>query len=289
MVNLLTSYLKQFLMKTKSFTLKTIDGLRLFALELTQEKNIHAVILFVHGFAEHSAMYESWAQRFMDKGYAFLGFDLRGFGRSEGKKGHIDRFQQYLDDVDRMIQYAKEKFPGKPLILYGHSMGGSIAINYALRKSHDLRVVIATSPWLRLSVNVGWLLKILVKIAHRIMPKFSRKAGLDINQLSHDPKVKEAFNKDPLVHQNLTLRTFTQVNKYGKHALDNAGKLDKPMLLMHGSGDKITSHKASRAFASQNNKVHYKEWEGLYHELHNEFEKEEVFVYILRWLEDQIV
>ncbi len=274
-------------MKTKSFTLITKDGLRLFAIELTQEKNINAVILFVHGFAEHSTMYESWAQRFMDKGYAFLGFDLRGFGRSGGKKGHVDSFQQYLDDVDQMIQYAKEKFPGKPLILYGHSMGGNIAINYALRKSHDLTAVIATSPWLRLSVNIGWFLKILVKIVHRIMPKYSRKAGLDINHLSHDPKVKEAFNKDPLIHQNLTLRTFTQVNKYGNYALNNAGKLDKPMLLMHGSGDKITSHKASRSFASQNKNVHYKEWEGLYHELHNEYEKEEVFTYIEGWLKEQ--
>lgn len=244
-----------------------------------------AVVAMVHGMGEHIMRYNEWAGMFVNQGYAFTGMDNRGHGKSEGKRGHIPSYEALLDDVDLLIDKTKELFPGKQVFLYGHSLGGNIVLNYSLKRSGKLKYIV-TSPWLRLSFKPSSLKLLLAKTLEKLLPGLQQPSGLDVERLSHNPEVARAYRNDPMTHDKISLRMFTTVTAHGEWALANAGKLSNPLLLMHGGDDRITSADASKRFEKKAGKyVTLKIWEDMYHELHNEEVKDEVFNYIIEWLE----
>ena len=134
-----------------SLTLGT--GEKLFAWYLKPTRSPRAVICLCHGWGEHSLRYLHWAERFVWQEYAFLSWDHYGHGQSMGKRGHIPSYKVYMEEVNLAINKANEIYPGIPVVLYGHSMGGNIAINFALREINPFRLLIATSHWLRLEIG----------------------------------------------------------------------------------------------------------------------------------------
>ena len=261
---------------------------QVYAQSWLPDDQMKGIICLIHGLGEHSGRYARWAELFVQAGYGMLAPDLPGHGRTEGRKAYVQSYQVLLDQVGLLLQQAEKLFPGVPRILYGHSMGGNIVINYAISREAPFMALIASSPWLRLTFRVSPLELTLGKFMNSTLPgvRFKRK-GTNAERLSHDPEYWADVRSDPLNHGMVTGRYFWIIHQQGEYALTHANKIKKPFLLMHGSDDKVTSSEASRELATIASEVtRFKIWEGLYHELHWEFEYKEVANYVIDWLDN---
>jgi alpha-beta hydrolase superfamily lysophospholipase len=272
-------------MTETNYTWETRDKKQLFARSWQGDKIGKFTILLVHGLGEHSGRYEHWAQRFIDKGFNMLSFDLRGHGKSEGQRGHVKKLDLFLDDIDLMFDKAKELYPDSGLILYGHSMGGNLVLNHIIKRNRPIEALVVTSPWLKLTNPPASGLIAIVEVLKKFLPFVSIPNGLNPEDISHDPEVIRNYPADPLNHNKISLKLFYEIHEAGLFALRNVYKINYPFLLMHGTADNITSPKASENYVmNTTTRTHLKLWEGQYHELHNEFIKDEVFEYIISWL-----
>ena len=257
----------------------------LYGREWQPESKIRGVICLVHGLGEHSGRYVNMAENLTQAGYVLLTFDQRGHGKSLGRRGHTPSYEILLDDIDFFRHESLRRFPNLPMFLYGHSLGGNLVLNYALRRRPRFAGVIVTSPWLKLAVELPVLLRTFLEFLNNLWPTFSLPSGLDLNALSRDLSVVDAYKVDPLVHNRISIRLFVTMDQAGRWAMENADQFNLPLLLMHGGDDRITSSEASKRFATHVPKdCTLKIWQGLFHELHNEPEKEEVLGYIINWL-----
>jgi alpha-beta hydrolase superfamily lysophospholipase len=264
---------------------KSKDNLDMYGQYWLPKGVIKAVVCLVHGLGEHSGRYNHIGEMLTSNGYALYGFDQRGHGKSKGKKGHFPSLESAMEDIDLLLLQAEKQFPGVPKFIYGHSMGGNIALNYLLRRQPSVRGAIITAPWLILDPPTGIIKVALAKIMNSILPSFQDNNGLDLNYLTHDENVIQTYIEDDLVHNKISAGAFLALKESASWALENAHKLSKPVLLMHGDEDKLTSPKGSQEFAvTAGNLVDYKLWEGYYHEIHNEIKKELVMNKMLGWL-----
>lgn len=243
-----------------------------------------AMVILVHGLGEHIMRYQNWIERFSKDGIGFIGVDLPGHGKSDGSRGFVRSYSHTNEMIDILIKEYSNTFPGIPLFLYGQSLGGGIVLKYVLEHSPALHGAIVSSPWLRLSFEPARIKVILAKVMNSIFPSFVQPSGLVTEHISHDERVVEAYRKDPLVHDRISASLFFNAVTAAGYALKNAGSLSIPLLIMHGTDDRITSPEGSRSFVSSTELAEYKEWEGGYHELHNEPFKDEVYAYILNWI-----
>ncbi|OQY34723.1 MAG: lysophospholipase [Anaerolineaceae bacterium 4572_5.1] len=275
-------------MKTEKWDFKTNDGLNLYAFSWTPEKAPKALICLVHGHGEHIERYAHVAAAMNEAGYALMGFDHRGHGQSEGARGHTPSYDALLDDISAFLTQAEERYPNLPRFLYGHSMGGNLVLNYALRRKPTLKGVIATGPWIKLAFEPPAIQVFLGKTMNKIYPAFIQASGLETAAISRDPNEVSAYENDPLVHDKISARLFVGMYEAGLWSLEHAAEFPLPLLLMHGSADRLTSAEASRQFAeAAGDAVTLKVWDGWYHEIHNEPEKAEVFKTTIEWLDAQ--
>lgn len=271
------------------FALRTTDGLHLYGQGWQPPGEPHAVVCLMHGLGEHSGRYVHVGEALNQGGYALVAFDLRGHGKSEGRRGHILSTEAFFGDLDLFLKAARDRYPGKPIVLYGHSLGG-LVINYVVDRRPDLAGVIATSPNFRLGFDPPTFKVALGRMMNNIWPTFTQASGLETVALSRDPQVVRDYAEDALVHDRITARMFVSgIHEASLFALEHAAEFPLPLLLMHGSEDRITSVKGSQEFAAKaGDNVTLKIWEGWYHELHNEPEKDQVFAYMLGWLDGRV-
>lgn len=266
------------------FNIKLKNGLILKGMIQSPGDNTKAVVILVHGLGEHIQRYNYWAGLFKKEGIGFAGVDLPGHGRSEGHRGHIRSYALLGEMLDILITTTLRTFPGTPVYMYGHSLGGGIVLDYLIRKNPKIKGAIVTSPWLRLSFEPPKIKVIMASVMKYILPGMIQPSGLIVNHISHDQNVVEKYKNDPLVHGKISVSLFHGAIRAAKYSLDHASELKVPALIMHGSDDQLCSPEGSREFASKNNKVELKIWDGGYHELHNEPFKEDVFKYIISWI-----
>lgn len=257
------------------------------------------VICIVHGIGEYGGRFDRVAEAFRKKNMAVCALDLRGHGESLGKRGDCAPRNSVLDDVSELLRYAEKTYPGKPLILYGHSMGGNIVLDYRARgemNDHPAGYIIS-APWVRLVRPVPSVLYKAVKLLSRIAPSFT--IGSDINEanLGNPEKVKP-FKDNPMVHNRIS--ALCAVDGFDKGigfedgtAEDNRRAANIPTLLMHGSEDRICDVNGSRRIAerlqAQGDDLTYIEWEGLFHEIHNGNETstgDEVIAEMVGWAQN---
>jgi len=268
-----------------SSQIRSLDGMQLTTSEWTPKSKPDALICLVHGLGEHSHRYSHWADFFTQENMAFFSFDLRGHGRSQGKRGEVSNYNDLMDDISVFLEKGRSRFPDSPQFLYGHSLGGNLVANYALRFQPELEGIILTGPMFRLTFDPPPWKENSAKLIYKLWPSFSVSNKLDVKALSHDPQVVFDYKNDPLVHDRLSIRLGIDLIQSGLWALENADKLSNSMLLMHGGADKITDPEASRQFAAHAGELcTLKIWEGLYHEIHNEPEKEQVFSFLFNWI-----
>lgn len=266
---------------------QSLEKKRIFAQSWIPESALKGIICLVHGLGEHSGRYARWAEQFVLAGYGMMAVDLPGHGRTEGRKAYVKDYDTLLDCVDLLLSKSEELFPDVPRILYGHSMGGNIAINYAILRDAPYKGLIASSPWLRLTFRVSPQELAMGKLMNTLFPRvrFKRK-GTNTERLSHDPEHWADVRFDPLNHGMVTGRYFWIIHQHGEYALKHAGRIKMPFLLMHGGDDQVTSPEASEELAAGcGDQTRFKRWDGLYHELHWEFEYKEVAKYVINWLD----
>ncbi len=247
-------------------------------------ENSKAVIIMVHGLGEHIQRYTYWAELFRNEGMGFAGLDLPGHGRSDGRRGNIKNFAQLDEMIGILLKTCYQTFPGVPVYIYGHSLGGGFVLNYILRKSPKVKGAIVTSPWLRLSFEPSKTKVLMASVIRYILPGLVQPSGLITDHISHDESVVEKYKSDPLVHDKISVGLFFSTINAARYSLAHASELKIPTLIIHGSDDLICSPEGSKEFAGKTNMAELKIWDGGYHELHNEPFKEEVFRYILNWI-----
>jgi alpha-beta hydrolase superfamily lysophospholipase len=278
----------QHMSKMETWTTEDTNGKSVFWTHWKTDQP-KAVIVLIHGMGEHIRRYDHVAEFWNEHQVDLLGLDFPGFGQSYGKRGHSEGLEGFLSKVDAMIQKAKAVVPDCPVFLFGQSMGGNIAMNYALRSSQNIQGVISSSPWIRLAKQPPALLLSFGRLMSNIYPAYSQGNGLELKYLSRDTKVVDRYIADPLVHGKVTAATAISL-------LDGAAQLDQfsgtfpvPLLLQHGAEDGITSPEASRLFADRvSGQLSFRLWEGAYHELHNEPNQLEVLQFCYDWLKERI-
>jgi alpha-beta hydrolase superfamily lysophospholipase len=222
------------------------------------------------------------------EGIGFTGVDLPGHGLSDGTRGFIKDYSVTDEMIEILLESAGNTFPGIPVFIYGHSLGGGIAMDYLLRKNPPVKGVIATSPWLKLSFEPNKFKMMLASVMKTIYPGLVQSSGLVVDDLSHDREVVEKYIADPLVHDKISVSLLLSATSAASYALEHAAELKVPLLLMHGSDDQICSPEGSREFAAKTPMAELKIWPGGYHELHNETFKNEVFAYLMKWINNRL-
>ena len=266
------------------FNIKLSNGQILKGMVQSPGEHTRAVIILVHGLGEHVQRYLYWAELFKKEGIGFLGVDLPGHGNSQGHRGNIKSYSLLFEMLDILLKSCNQTFPGCPVYIYGHSLGGGIVLDYLVRRNPIIKGAIVTSPWLRLSFEPPKSKVFLASLMKHLMPGLIQPSGLNVNHISHDMNVVEKYKSDPLVHDKISVALFDGAMTSAKYSLTHASELKVHTLLLHGSDDMITSPAGSKEFAGKTNLVEFKIWDGGFHELHNEPFKEEVFKYILNWI-----
>lgn len=267
-----------------SFTLITSDQLRLHGVHWSLATP-QGVVLLLHGLGDHIQRYQHVAEALLQAGFAVMGFDQRGHGLSDGKRGHTPGYGLLMESIDLLLQAIEKEYPGKPVWLYGHSFGGNQVLNYALRHPERIKGVIASGPWLKLVININMLKVGLRKVAYYLLPRYTESNRVEACLTSHDPDRVKAYATDPLIHDRVTARLFVSTQRAGMWAISHAHTLSVPALVLHGGDDPLTAPDASRQFCKQAGEgATYKEWGGMYHEVHNEINREEVLCYLSSWI-----
>lgn len=275
------------------FTRTTPDGQELYYQGWAPAGEPKGVVCLVHGLGEHAGRYAHVGEALNDAGYALLGFDQRGHGKTPGKRGVTPPFGLLMDDIGLLLDEATKRFPGTPRFLYGHSMGGNWVLNYALRRKPAIAGVVSTSPGLRTAFKPPAAQVLAGKVLYRAAPAFVMPNGLNLNSISRDPATIAAYQADPLVHDKMSARLGMDILQQGEWAIEHATEFPPiPLLLVHGACDQITSAPATEEFAkkaragSLSPSVTLKLWPECYHETHNDPEKAEVIAYMIAWLDE---
>lgn len=245
-----------------------------------------AVLVLVHGLKDHGGRYASFAQGLARHGIAVYAQDLRGHGRSAGQRVWVDRFDDYVQDLTRFVLGVKQREPGLPVFVMGHSMGGAIATLYALDHAKDIQGLVLSAPALQPGKDVSPALIALTKKLGNGLPDLPVLA-LDDRLFSHDPAVVQAMHDDPLVYDHDgPAHTAAELLGALERIQARAGELDVPLLDLHGTADRITDPDGSRMLtkvAKTQDKT-LKLYDGFYHDLLHEPDGAKVAQDIQAWL-----
>ncbi len=264
---------------------KTFDGLSLYR-KTTEIEKPKGVIILVHGIAEHIGRYDYTTSFLANHGYNVVGWDLRGHGKSSGKRIYIRRFHQYLDDLKEILNQTQSAFPGLPVFLLGHSMGGGIVTLFVIEKNPPVAGILLSGPSLKISNDISPFMQKLSKIISVILPKLPA-LKLDSAGISRDPEVVKSYDTDPLNYRKgILARTGAEILKATGIISTRMSEIRCPAFIMHGSADKLSDPSGSQTFfdgISSADKT-LKFYDGLYHEILNEPEKDSVLNDIVDWL-----
>ena len=251
-----------------------------------------AAVLLTHGYAEHMGRYDAVLRGWTERGLLVVTYDLRGHGRSEGPRGHVDRFDEYVQDATDLLAALSrtERFRAlSPPVLFGHSLGGLISSHVALTRPGGYRGLAMTSPFYGLAARVPRVRLIAGRAMSKIFPRLRQPSGLKGADLTHDVQLSESYDSDPYHFGHVTVRWFTEVASAQHRLAENASKLTLPMFCLAAGADRVVSTETARkVFASVGSRD--KEivvLSGLYHEVLNEIDRDQhirtLADRILRW------
>jgi len=254
------------------------------------EGDVKAVLFIVHGVGEYCGRYTNVVNHFVPLGYAVYGLDHIGHGKSGGEREVIKRFEDFTEPLTTYYKMVTDWHPGKPVFIYGHSLGALITLYYLLDHQADFKGAVISAPPTKIPDNISPITITLGKILSAIAPK-TGILGLDTSSLSHDQEVVNAYVNDPLVfHGKITacisagmLRAMLRVN-------EEAGKISLPVFILQGSADRIVDPGGAQLLYDKvgSKDKTLKVYEGLYHEVHNEPERLTMFKDLEAWLKAHV-
>ena len=251
-----------------------------------------AVLAIVHGLGEHSGRYQALAEALVGHQLAYYSFDLRGHGQSDGLRGDVQNFGDYLNDVDAFLNVVRQREPALPVFLMGHSLGGVIAVFYALAHQAELAGLIVASAPFQLFSPPGPLSLAGARFLSAIAPRIKISNDLDPAHLSNNPALAAEYLADPLIERQVTVKWATEFFSTYQKAAERARELLLPVLVLHGEVDEIADVAGARAFyqgvGSMDKSLHT--FPGLRHELYSELPENrvDVFATLLRWLDARL-
>ncbi len=251
------------------------------------DRHPKAILLVVHGLAEHSGRYLNLVDHFVPKGYAIFGLDHRGHGKSEGLRGYVDRFSDYLDDLRIFLDIVRNEHSNTKIFLVGHSVGGTIATAYAVNHQSELAGLILSAPTLKVGSSVSRLDIVIAQVLSVLLPKIGI-AVIDASAVSRDKAIVDAYVSDPLVYRGkIRARLGSELVKVIERKLPlQIPEINLPVLIMHATADRLSNPEGSTVFYELVNSKDktLKHYEGLYHEIFNEPEHKQVLAYMEAWL-----
>lgn len=263
------------------------EGVKLFE-QWWRPAEVKAVMVIVHGLKDHSTRYAEFADLLARRGYAVRAFDLRGHGSSEGRRVYIDSFDEYVADLETFIASVQKREPGKPIFLFGHSMGGAIVTKFTLDKRPALAGLILSGP--ALHADVSGFTKVSTKFVAFLAPRLA-VFSLDLDKFSRDPKAVQECKADPLVDPGngparTAARLLGAMDEIGEHMEE----VTVPLLAMHGGADVITDPEGTRELVRRAKSADktLKIYDGLYHDLLHEPEKAQVMADIAAWMDARV-
>jgi len=242
-------------------------------------------IVMTHGLGEHTARHQFSAEFFAGRGFGVVAYDMRGHGRSSGRRGHVWRYTSLLDDLALVRQSMTPS--GAQVFSFGHSFGGQVTLNYELSGRGGFTGYVATAPWLALAIKPP-LVKVLAgKVARWLCPVLSFPLGLRRDQLAVAPQQELSAEEEALMHRRVTAWMFAKITKAASRAGRNATQMRAPLMVVHGCDDPVTDVEASRRFyrqAGSTDKL-LKLYADGRHELHNEANREEFLAEVVEWID----
>ena len=246
-----------------------------------------AVLLIAHGYGEHVGRYGNVVDAVVQRGYAVCAADHRGHGRSQGPRGHVGSFSEYISDLHSFRVRIGEKFRDAPVFLLGHSLGGLISVLYTLEHSATVDGLILSSPALGLASPPGALLRASAQLISTVAPTVSFSTSVVSTHLSHDSAVAKAYSVDPLVHSRASARFFSSFEAAIREAHERAAEIQLPLLVLQAGDDRLVrADETARFFAATSSRdCEMLRYEGFYHEIFNETDRDRVLSDLVRWLD----
>jgi acylglycerol lipase len=265
------------------------DALDLFERRWLPRGTPRGAVAIVHGYAEHSGRYGHVAERLVERGYAVFALDLRGHGRSPGARAVVRSFDEYVADVSAFLAGVRRRHAEVPVFLLGHSMGGLIVSLYLTEHGDFLRGAVLSGPAVRAEGNGPRVIEWLFRAIGRVLPNL-RVATLDSTKVSRDPAEVAAYDADPLnYHGKMKAGLVAAFSKALRTLQKRAAGISIPIAIFHGSADGLADPEGSRVLhnrVSSADKM-LRIYDGLYHEIFNEPERERVIGDVIAWLDER--
>ncbi|HEY6421794.1 MAG TPA: lysophospholipase [Pseudonocardiaceae bacterium] len=249
-----------------------------------------AVVVLVHGLHEHSGRYPHVGARLAEAGFAVYAADHRGHGRTDGRRANLERMGLVVADLGSFVGFARQRHPGLPVFMVGHSLGGLIALQYATEPGTSLDGLVASAPAVQVSPGPP-LLRHLAPLLSALVPDLPAAPLGAENKISRDPEVVRAYRVDPLVyHGNIKVRTGAEILVTIEGLPARLPRLSVPLLLLHGTADQICDPTGSTLVHEHVSSVDktLRRYDGLYHEIFNEPERDDVLTDLISWLNDHL-
>ena len=273
---------------TSEGTVQSSDGLNIFYRSWRPAAAPRGVVVIVHGFNSHSGYYAWVAQKLVERGVAVYAPDLRGRGKSDGERFYVQTFADYVNDVSAVVRLAKSREKGLPFYILGHSAGGVVACLYTLENQKDLAGLICESFAFQVPAP-DFALAVFKGLGH--VAPHAHVLHLKNEDFSRDPAVVQAMNNDPLIaHETQPTQTLAEMVRADERLKNEFSLITLPVLILHGMLDKATKPSGSQFFyeATQSGDKTLKLYDGAYHDLLNDVDKETVMADITRWLDTRL-
>jgi alpha-beta hydrolase superfamily lysophospholipase len=261
-------------------------GLEIYWQAWLPEAGPRAVVVLAHGASEHSGRYAWTGEQLAARGYALYAIDHRGHGKSEGGRAVIDRMSNAVEDLHSLVERAAAAHPGLPVVLLGHSMGGAVALSYTSVHEDSLDALVLSAPLAALEA-ASPVQRLAGRVLSVVAPSLG-VVGIDATAVSRDPEVVADYDADPLnYHGKLPARTVAELTSAIDGYPDAVTRFRLPLLVMHGTADRLTPIAGTKMVmdrAGSEDKT-FEVYDGLYHELLNEPERQRVLDDIAGWLD----
>jgi len=265
------------------------DGTRLLVRRWSPEHEARGVIAIVPGFSDHGGRYPHLVEFARRQGLAAAAVDTRGHGKSDGLRGHVTRFADFFDDADALVGSVRSAFPGRPIYLWGHSMGGLILLGYLSDgRGQGIRAATVTAPALKITVPVPVWKDTLARTLVGLWPTLPFKSPIDADSLSRDLEVGRRYLADPLVHGVCTPSLYAAMQCQARALLDRPRDFGIPTFFAHGLGDRAISVDGTRSYFERSplERKALRLYPDARHELHNDPIHDVVFQDALRFFEE---
>ena len=259
---------------------------KIFIRSWLPEQKAKKCILIIHGLGEHSGRYEDFGLRLTKKKNGIYSFDLPGHGNSDGRKGHIQKFSEFIDATEQVLIHIRRNNLECQIVLFGHSLGGLIALNFLIdRESREIESAIISSPWIKLAIEVPKYLLNIQRVFKNLFPSLSLNNRINPLDLSKDQKIINEYINDKNVHDRISIKLYSEVVDSIQLVKEKSEKIKIRTLIYHGKNDRLISYHGSEEINKKINNSELNILNNVYHEPHNDIEKDLVFDKIYKFLE----